>query len=428
MKRLCALVASLFAVASPAFASVTISSPTNGSSVTTNVSYSASATTNSCSAGVASMGVYVDNVLKYVSPGSSLKTTLPVSQGTHSTVVEEWDHCGGATYSAEQITASGQSGVTVRSPTNGSTVTSAVTYQATASSSCAAGIASMGVYVNNQLVYVSEGSTLNTALNLSSGPQSTVVEEWDRCGGASYSPVNVTVTGGTTLSNLQAKSGWVSYGEFAPTYDICSSSCSGVTWSQDQHVSSPSMSGNATEYKIGGSVPYSDVLWTNALIGDETTQGIPDKNHTLLPSLHNFTYDTYVFVTDLSITQSLEFDISMYMNGTGMIWGQQCDHLADGDWDIWDNVRGKWVSSGIACKLNNNAWNHITIQVEREDNNTLVYKSITVNGTTSTLNRTYAPYSVPSSWWGLTVNYQMDGDHIQAANTTYLDDFNLTYW
>jgi len=35
---------------------------------------------------------------------------------------------------------------------------------------------------------------------------------------------------------------------------------------------------------------------------------------------------------------------------------------------------------------------------------------------------------VPSSWYGITVNYKMDGNYNQSANTTYLDNLSLTYW
>ncbi len=327
--------------------------------------------------------------------------------------------------------------VTVSSPSNGGTVSSPVNYSATATTNtCSKGVASIGVYANNQLAYVANGATLNTQVKLGAGAQNTVVEEWDNCGGASYTTVNVTVqgsgpsgSGGNVLSNLQASGGWSEYGELAPAYSICSSSssCPGVNWSMSQHVSSPSLSGNATKLTIGGNTPYSDVLWTDALIGQNSTQNLADSDHTLLPTLHNFTYDAYVYVTNYSITQDLEFDINMYMNGVGMLWGTQCNHLADGDWDIWDDASARWVSSGVACNLVNNSWNHVTVQAQRESNNTLLYQSITVNGATSNINQTSAPFSVPGSWWGITINYQMDGNYNQSANTTYLDNLSFTY-
>jgi phospholipase C len=82
----------------------------------------------------------------------------------------------------------------VTSPVNNSTVTSPVNYAATATTTtCAKGVASMGIYVSTKLVYVVDAATLNTNLSLGAGSQHTVVEEWDHCGGASYTTVNITV-------------------------------------------------------------------------------------------------------------------------------------------------------------------------------------------------------------------------------------------
>jgi hypothetical protein len=321
--------------------------------------------------------------------------------------------------------------VYVSSPTNGATVSSPVHYVATATTStCSKGVASMGIYVDDVLVYVVNGAKMDHYQSISSGKHHTVVEEWDHCGGATFTPVDITVQGGggNVLYNLQASKGWKSWGELPPGYGICNYPCPGVTWSTKQGIKSPSLSGDATQFNIGGSKPYSDVLWSNPLIGQGSTQGIPDNGHTLLPTLHNFTYDAYFYPTNLGVTQVLEFDISMYFDGLGLIWGNQCNILGGHVWDIWDNASHQWVSTGVACNPVNNAWNHLTIQVQRESDNSLLFQSITLNGVNHPINRRYAPGSAPGNWWGITVNYQMDGDSNQSAYTTYLDNFNFTYW
>jgi hypothetical protein len=84
--------------------------------------------------------------------------------------------------------------VTVAQPSPGATVTSPVHYVASATTnSCAAGIASMGIYVNNVRVYVVKGAQLNTTIALNPGAQHTVVEEWDYCKGAAVTTINLTV-------------------------------------------------------------------------------------------------------------------------------------------------------------------------------------------------------------------------------------------
>lgn len=172
-------------------------------------------------------------------------------------------------------------------------------------------------------------------------------------------------------------------------------------------------------------LPYADVLFSAQLIGSNARR--QDGNHKLLPSIHELTYDTDVYVNDSAVTQSLEFDLSLWMSGvTGEIFGTQCDHLGDGQWDIWDNKSSQWKATGKPCKLED-GWNHVTLQFERASNNDTVYKSITLNGTTYTLNTDYAPTKAPGGWWGLTANYQMDSDKQGSQNTTYLDNLEITY-
>lgn len=180
-------------LAAPLFASVTVSSPTNGTISASPVRYAASASSSTCAAGIGSMGIYVNNQLKYVQQGSTLNTSLALSPGTYTSVVQEWDRCGGSSHTAVTLTVSSDH-VTVTSPASGSAVASPVTYIADASSlNCSKGIASIGVYVNNSLQYVTSGSHLNTQLPLSSGPKSTVVQAWDNCGGSAHQSVPITV-------------------------------------------------------------------------------------------------------------------------------------------------------------------------------------------------------------------------------------------
>lgn len=430
MKKL-AYIALLFLTATiPAFATVVITSPANGSSSSNPVHFVAAASTT-CSAGVASIGVYVNNVLKYVGNGASLNTEVGLDPGVYNAVVQDWDYCGGITKAATTVTVSSQSqsGVSVSLPTNNSTVSDPVSFVASADTTCSKGVASMGIYVNNQRVYLVNGGQLNTQLTLGSGTQHAIVQEWDNCGGSTSTSVTVNVnSSGGTVSNLQASGGWNQWGELPPTYGICSSDpCGGVWWSMYQHIQANSLSGNMTQFNVGGTQPYSDVLWSNPIMGQGSTQGMADTAQKIIPNIHNFTYDTDIYVSNLAVTQDLEFDVNMYLYGVGMEWGTECNHLADGDWDIWNNVNAQWVATGVPCTLHD-GWNHVTLTVQRESNNDLLYQTIAVNGTTYTLNKTVAPFSVPSGWYGVTVNYQMDGDYKQSSNTTYLDNLTVRYW
>ena len=412
-------------VSSSALAAVTVNAPANGMVGGSPVHYAASATTT-CVKGVASMGVYVDNQLSYVVNGSSLSTDISMASGSHGTVVEEWDYCGGATFTPVAVTVSDQTGVWVTSPSNGGG-NSPLNYAATATTGCSKGIASMGVYVNNKLNYVVSGAKLNTNISMAPGSYDTVVQEWDNCGGSTFKHLPVTVSAGSSFTALQASGGWSGYGEFPPKYDICSKCGPGVTWSMNQGIGSPSLSGKATKFSIGGTTPYADVLWTNPLIGDFSSQGMPDHDHKVIPNLHNFTYDLYFYSSDLSPSQVLEFDINQYFNGMGFTWGHQCRIAGGNEFDIWDNVNWNWIPTGVSCKPVNNSWNHLTLQVQRTSDNKLLYHSITLNGQTTVIDRYYPPFSV-GNWYGVTVNYQMDGNYKQTPYSVYVDNFTLTYW
>ena len=193
MDRLCLYIFLVAAFATSAWAGVTVSNPASGAKVGAPVSFVASASTT-CSRGVASMGIYVDNDLKYVVNANSLNTKLSLNPGSHKTVVQEWDHCGGSSFTAVPITVTTASGVFVTSPANNSTVGSPVRFAATAATStCPKGVASIGIYTApspDKKVYVTAGSSLNTTVSLSPGTYNTVVQAWDYCGGASFTPGN----------------------------------------------------------------------------------------------------------------------------------------------------------------------------------------------------------------------------------------------
>lgn len=438
MLRPLSVIVCLSALFAPAaFAGVTVSTPANGSTVSGSVLYKASATT-SCSKGIGSMGIYTaPGQLAYVSSGASLDTTLNLSAGTYNTVVEEWDNCGGAATTPITITVSGGggSGVSVSSPANNSTVGSPVNFKASASTSCSKGVSSIGIYTApGVLAYVVNGSSLNYNLSLNAGKYNTVVQEWDGCGGSSSTPVTITVSGGSggggggnAFSNVQHSGGWTDAGQRAPTFVNCSPSpCDNIVFSMTQNIKSPSLSGEATQMYLAGSQGYGDGFWNNHLIGDGSSQGMLDPNHTLVPTLHNFTYDVYFWGDDLDLSQAVEFDINQFFDNMGFIWGHECRIAGGNEWDVWDNVNAQWVPTGIACHPNSNAWNHVTIQVQRTSDNQLLFQSITLNGVTGYVNQYYSPGSAVG-WYGVTVNYQEDGNSSQSAYSVYLDQLTFTY-
>ena len=241
----------------------------------------------------------------------------------------------------------------------------------------------------------------------------------------------VTVTPASTAANsfseLQQSAGWGQAGQGPPDFIDCSPSpCDGISFSMTQGIQTPSMSGSSTKFNLGGTADYTDALFNNHLIGAFSSQGLPDNHHTLVPTYHNFTYDVYFYGTNLELSQAVEFDINQFFNNQGFIWGHECRIAGGNEWDIWDNVTAHWVPTGIPCYPKSNAWNHLTIQVQRTSSNQLLYQSITLNGVTNTVNQYYEPGSAVN-WYGVTINYQMDGNSQQTPYSVYLDNLTFSY-
>jgi len=302
----------------------------------------------------------------------------------------------------------------------------------------------MGIYTAPyKLAYVVNGASLNTKLSLAKGTYHVVVEEWDKCGWAATAPLTLTVaaststapaapvpsSGGKVFSNLQKSGGWTGYALLPPSYGICSSCVSTgarAKWSWVPGVSSPSIDGIAARaYYGGGSTQWADILWNNHLIGDFSSQGLPDKSKTLVSTLHNFTYDVYFWVGNVNQSQALEFDINQFFGGKSYIWGHECRIEGGHQWDTWSNPRAHWVASGIPCNPVSNAWNHLTINVQRTSDGRLLFHTITLNGNTATLNRYDTPTPRPN-WYGVTINYQQDSDKNKTPYTVYLDKLTFT--
>lgn len=230
-----------------------------------------------------------------------------------------------------------------------------------------------------------------------------------------------------TFSNVQRAGGWGQFGQGPPNFVDCSPSpCDGISFSMTQDVNNPSMSGNATIFNVGGNAPYSDALFNNHLIGPLSSQGTFDENGSLVPSISNFTYDVYFYGDNLDSSEALEFDINQFFGGMGFIFGHECRIAAGNEWDVWDNANGKWIHTGVPCHPNSNSWNHVILQVHRTSDNHLTYQSITLNGQTTTLNWSFEHGSA-ENWYGVTVNFQMDGNSKQDSYNVYLDNLTVSY-
>src|SRR5581483_11944233 len=158
--------------------SVTISSPTSGSTVSSPFTVSASA---SAAAGKTIVGwwVYLDSQGVYnAGTVNSINPSLTASSGNHTLVVRAWDSSGA--YGDQTITITVKKGVSVNitTPTHGSIDNSPVNVKANASSSYA--IKGWEIYVDSVPTFNQGGGTqINTSLSLKKGSHAVMVRAWD---------------------------------------------------------------------------------------------------------------------------------------------------------------------------------------------------------------------------------------------------------
>lgn len=200
------------------------------------------------------------------------------------------------------LTASAFGDVTVTAPTPGSTVTSPVQYVASATTStCAQGVASMGVYVNNQLVYVVSGTQLNTQISMNVGPEHTVVEEWDYCGGATYTTVDLTVEPPPTLTvSISAKSPTIPHGT-STVLTVIATDASQVTvaGSDGSSYQVPAGGGNVTVSPRATTTYTAEASASQSTVSSETTVTVIPANslkaitHVLFMLQENHSFDSY---------------------------------------------------------------------------------------------------------------------------------------
>lgn len=404
---------------------ITISSPANGATVPSPVHFALTA------ANAQTIYIYADDQLVYKVNAGQLDTSLTMAAGSHYVVVQSWDSAGNLSRLTEDITVSGTTtppptpaptptnGISVSSPSNGATVGSPVQFNASAANATA-----LQIYVDDQLAYKVNASSLNTSLAMSSGSHYVVVQAWDQAGNVTKSPLNITVSGGsgggsgsgpsipsnaTVFKDIDQVSGW----------DSCSA-CAGeggagpvVPYSYTQGRSSPSLDGASMQFWLGGSTPWGAALWWKEL--------------TPLDSAKHYVYDLYFYYTDKYASQALEFDMNVTANGNRYIFGTQCDIGGAQVFDTWNNPGHYWEHTAVACPAPPvNTWNHLIWEFQRNDDGSMTFVAVTLNGNRKVVNATTWPASQSGS--ELNVAFQMDGNYQEANYSVWLDKVQLSAW
>jgi hypothetical protein len=321
------------------------------------------------------------------------------------------------------LSAASFAGVTVNSPSAGSTTGSPVHFVASASSTNP--ITAMRIYVDSVSVFHTSAAILDTQVAMSTGQHSVIVKAWDSTGAISQQAFSITVgsstspaptptpapappTGAIVKSNIDQMTGW-------ENCTVCAGANANgpvATYSMSENIASPALDGKAAQFNISGSTPYSDALWWKQLGGND--------------SIHNFTYDLYFYLKNPQAAQALEFDVNQSNGVYKFIFGTQCNIKGVAQWDVWGNASGNWLHTGIPCSMPSAfTWHHLTWQFKRTDTQ-VIYVSFTYDGVTHYVNRSYPARTKNGS--EINVAIQLDGNSTMTAYSEWVDKISLTYW
>jgi hypothetical protein len=438
IRRRLALTSTFFAsialLAAPAFANPTVSTPANGSSLTTPFTLSASA--SSCSsAPISAMGYSLDNsASNAIVNGGSINASVSASTGKHTLHVKSWGTNGSSCVTDVAITVTGataavvtasSSAVAVNSPSNGANVQSPFTLSASSPSCGGHSTAAMGYSFDNGGTTIVGSTSINSSISAANGSHTLHVKSWGNGGGSCDADIAINVTApanaaalpsnAISVSSIQVLGGWQATNDSA-----------GSGWSSGSTgtVGSPAYNGTARKFSVSFSNSGNERFWVS--FGDDTQST-------------NFLYDGWVYIPSgaNSTLANIEMDMNQTMpNGQTAIFGFQCDGW-NSTWDYTKNAGSPtspndvWVKSNQYCNArtwSTNTWHHVQVSYSRDDSGNITYNAVWLDDKEEPINATVN--SAFALGWAPTLltNFQVDGYGSSGSTTVYLDDLQIYRW
>jgi hypothetical protein len=218
------------------------------------------------------------------------------------------------------------------------------------------------------------------------------------------STASSTSTSSSTLtySNIEQMSGWYTYPDQGNP--VCSS--------KPSIMSIPSLDGTSGRFYLGPTGQYNNCLWP-ILLGSSS-------------SVTHFTLDTHYQLSNPSVAQGVEFSSNKHVGTQWYKFSVQCSYNK-GVFSVWDTAGAKWSATSIPCRRPaSGSWSHLTVNTEISGGKA-VFLSLTLNGTTYTINKSFYPVSKSSSE-SFGVHFQMDGNQAGNAYYAYVDQLTFKAW
>ena len=229
--------------------------------------------------------------------------------------------------------------------------------------------------------------------------------------GISRAQVPAPPSGSTTIQRIEEATAWETCGNCG------NSGGSGAvsTYSMIRGITSPTVDGSATEFKIGGSYAYKNAYWYIAQYGSPTTP----------VSYLKYEFNLYVPSASANAPQAIEFECQQKAGGYVYNFAWQADY-ASHSWRVFDYVNRQWVNSGLSFSaFAPDKWHHLIAEFHASGT-TAVHDALTIDGVRHVVNLRRAAKRGTSCHY-LKNAFQLDLNGNPTAYKVYVDAMTITY-
>src|SRR5579859_7930184 len=450
-------------------AQVSVQAPISNSTIS-STPYLQAASTTCNSEPTVSMGYSFDSSQQtYTFAGAqNLQLVVPASQalssGPHTIYLKSWNGSNFGCYTAIPVTvADHNDSITVNAPSDGNTLYSPFTLNASAPNCNGQATSSMKYSTDsNQDSNPFSGGSINTSVStsgLATGWHVLRVKAWGSGGNYCETDLqfNVPPSNGLTPSSTTSQFGQIELNaNYTGSYNSCPND--GATnpvsfeWQTQPDCSTNGGSSNSGSTSIG----YAPAFPTYG--GNSSPAEMGSREFILAPaasgggvrwfdplgsddSATHFQYDLWIYfpaTSDINNLQELELDVNHAITSPSKllyVLGVQCSFGA-GVWQISTNG-SNWASTGQTCsrsQFSAGSWHHVQIQTQHGSggNTSIQYNAVAVDGgvTNLTCGGGTCSGTAQSSTWASTIgpNFQMDGTTQNGTVHAYTDAFTIFYW
>jgi hypothetical protein len=219
-------------------------------------------------------------------------------------------------------------------------------------------------------------------------------------------------TGSITIKRLEESSDWQTCGSCGNAGGTGSI----ATYSMTRGITSPTVDGSSTRFRIGGTHPFKNAYWFI-----KHYSNTPSKPLTYL----KYEFKVYIPAGLANAPQAIEFECQQKAGGYLYNFAWQADY-ANHVWRTYDFVNHRWVSSGLGFGgLSSGKWHHIVAEFHTY-NKQVVHDALTIDGTRHVMGIRHAAKTWNTGHY-LSNAFQLDLDGTPTPYHVYVDAMSVTY-